>query len=75
MEQDVVYWERTAGLQICCEFVDEIFSEEQHYTYKGAQHSMVLVLILFCILEIKLFCFVVAMSDVVYNVEFIFHLP
>ena len=57
---------------------EDRFSHNEAHMYmhvtQGVQHRMVLVVI-FCIFNIKLFCFVVAMCDLVHDVEAVFHLP
>ena len=40
----------------------------------GVQHRMISVVNFFCIFEIIIFCFVVAICDLVHDVETIFHL-
>ena len=42
---------------------------------QGVIGRMVLVVMLFRVFELNLFCFVVAICDLVQNVQAIFHLP
>ena len=52
---------------------DRFSHNEAHITKQGVQLMMVLLVIFFVFLI--LFCFVVAMSDLVHEVEAILHLP
>ena len=42
--------------------------------YHGVQRRLISVVNFFCIFEINIFCFVVAICDLVHDVETIFHL-
>ena len=55
-------------------FIFSRFQESNSNRIHGVQRRMISVDFFFCIFEIIIFCFVVAICDLVHDVETIFHL-